>query len=85
VPCGPIYRIDQVFADPQVRHLGIAQPVHSAALGEISLVGQPFTLSGQDGALRTASPERGEHSDEVLSELGLNAEEIRGLRERNIV
>jgi formyl-CoA transferase len=85
VPCGPIYKIDEVFADPQVRHLGIAQPVHSAKLGDIELVGQPFTLSRTGTALRAATAERSEHTDAVLAELGLNPEEIRGLRERNIV
>jgi crotonobetainyl-CoA:carnitine CoA-transferase CaiB-like acyl-CoA transferase len=85
VPCGPIYSIDQVFADPQVRHLGIAQTVHSAELGDIELVGQPFTLSRTGTALRSATHERGQDTDAVLAELGLNAEDIRGLRERNIV
>jgi crotonobetainyl-CoA:carnitine CoA-transferase CaiB-like acyl-CoA transferase len=85
VPCGPIYAIDQVFADPQVQHLGIAQPVHSAKLGELQLVGQPFTLSRTGTQLRTATPERGQDTEAVLGELGLNAEEIRGLRERTIV
>jgi formyl-CoA transferase len=85
VPCGPIYSIDQVFGDPQVQHLGIAQKVHSPQLGELELVGQPFTLSRTGTTLRQASPERGADTDAVLGELGLNAEEVRGLRERNIV
>ncbi len=45
VPAGPIYSIDQVFADPQVRHLGIAQPVEHPTLGPIELVGQAVSLS----------------------------------------
>jgi crotonobetainyl-CoA:carnitine CoA-transferase CaiB-like acyl-CoA transferase len=85
VPCGPIYSIDQVFADPQVQHLGIAQRVHSAKLGDQTLVGQPFTLSRTGTKLRMASPERGQDTEAVLQELGLNAEEIRGLRERTII
>ena len=85
VPCGPIYSIDQVFADPQVRHLGIAQGVHSDALGEIQLVGQPYVMSRTNASLRTATPERGQDTEAVLAELGLNAEEVRGLRERDIV
>jgi crotonobetainyl-CoA:carnitine CoA-transferase CaiB-like acyl-CoA transferase len=85
VPCGPIYTIDQVFADPQVRHLGIAQGVHSAELGEIQLVGQPFTLSRSPAGLRSATAARGEHTADVLADLGLNAEEIRGLRERQVI
>ncbi|MCH9046505.1 MAG: CoA transferase [SAR324 cluster bacterium] len=85
VPCGPIYSIDQVFGDAQVKHLGIAQQVHHAVLGDIELVGQPFTLSRTPTRLRTASPERGQDTEAVLADLGLNPEEIRGLRERDIV
>ena len=85
VPCGPINRIDEVFADPQVKHLGIAQPVQHHELGEINLLGQPFTLSRTPTRLRTAIPERGHDTDDVLAELGLNPEEIKGLHERDIV
>src|SRR5262249_35573949 len=59
IPCGPIYSIDQAFADPQVRALGIAQEVHSPALGTFALVGQPFTLSRTPSALVSAAPEDG--------------------------
>src|SRR5439155_24002917 len=45
VPTGPIYSIDQVFADPQVCHLGIAQPVEHGSLGHLELVGQAVSLS----------------------------------------
>ena len=45
VPCGPIYSVDQVFGDAQVRHLGIAQDVPNAENRHIRLVGQPVTLS----------------------------------------
>src|SRR5580693_6263499 len=45
VPSGPIYRMDEVFADPQVKHLGIAQTVHHPKLGDIDLIGQAVTLS----------------------------------------
>ncbi|HKI97728.1 MAG TPA: CoA transferase [bacterium] len=85
VPCGPIYSIDQVFADPQVQHLGIAQSVQSPALGEVKLVGQPFTLSRTNTPLRTATPERGQDTDAVLGELGLEADAISDLHARNIV
>jgi formyl-CoA transferase len=85
VPCGPIYAIDQVFADPQVRHLGIAQRVRHPTLGEVDLVGQPFFLSETTPGIQRPSPERGQDTEALLTELGLNGEEIRGLRERNIV
>jgi formyl-CoA transferase len=85
VPAGPIYTMDQVFADPQVKHLGIAQPVDHAALGRLELVGQAVTLSRTPSRLRAASPEPGEHSEQILRELGYSDSDIAGLRERRIV
>jgi crotonobetainyl-CoA:carnitine CoA-transferase CaiB-like acyl-CoA transferase len=85
IPCGPIYAIDQAFADPQVRHLGIAQPVKSPALGEITLVGQPFTLSRTPSQLVTGAPEYGEHTDAVLAEFGYSKDEIAQLRQAGVI
>ncbi|MBM3222888.1 MAG: CoA transferase [Candidatus Tectomicrobia bacterium] len=85
VPCGPIYHIDQVFSDPQVQHLGLAQTVQHPALGPIQLVGQPFTLSRHAGGIRTAPPERGQDTETVLTTLGLSAAEIADLRAKDII
>ncbi len=85
VPCGPIYTIDQMFADPQVRHLRMAQPVESRVLGRIELVGQPITMSRTPSALVEPPPERGEHTGEVLAELGLDQAAIDSLRRDKIV
>ena len=85
VPCGPIYSIDQVFDDPQVQHLGLAQTVQHPVLGPLQLVGQPFTLSRYSNTLRTAPPERGQDTVTVLTELGLSIEEIANLRAREII
>jgi crotonobetainyl-CoA:carnitine CoA-transferase CaiB-like acyl-CoA transferase len=85
VPAGPIYAIDQVFADLQVRHLGIAQTVEHQALGAIELVGQAVSLSRTPSRLTTASPEPGEHSDAILRDLGYSDGDIAGLRERRVV
>ena len=85
VPCGPIYSVDQVFRDAQVKHLGMAQPVQHPELGAIELVGQPFTLSRHSNQLRTATPSRGQNTAEVLGELGLSAGEIKDLEERRVV
>jgi formyl-CoA transferase len=80
IPCGPIYTIDQAFADPQVKHLGIAQHVVSKSLGPIALIAQPVSLSRTPSRLATAAPEYGEHNDEVLREFGFSAAEIEDFR-----
>jgi formyl-CoA transferase len=85
VPAGPVYTMDQVFEDPQVRHLGLVKSVTHPQLGEIDLVGQPVKFSNCDAGPRTAAPELGEHTDVILRELGYNAAEIAALKERNIV
>jgi formyl-CoA transferase len=85
VPCGPIYSVDQVFDDPQVKHLGMAQPVAHPELGEIHLVAQPFTLSGHANKLRTATPARGQDTDAVLADLGYSPNDIESMRQAHIV
>jgi formyl-CoA transferase len=79
VPCGPIYRVDQVFDDPQVKHLGIASTVNSEAFGLLQVVRSPFALTRTPVTLRLAAPRTGEHSRGVLTDLGLTDEEISSL------
>ncbi|MGI9414386.1 MAG: CaiB/BaiF CoA transferase family protein [Hyphomicrobiales bacterium] len=85
VPAGPIYKMDEMFADPQVRHLGIAQPVEHPARGEVQVVGPPVVLTRTPAAVVTAAPDPGDHTDEILGEIGLNAEEIAELKAANAV
>ena len=85
IPCGPINTIDQVFDDPQVQHLGIAEPVDHPRLGRQHLVGSPINLAGVDGTIRTATPDPGQDTDAVLGELGRDAETIASLRSRGII
>ncbi|MGR3342586.1 MAG: CaiB/BaiF CoA transferase family protein [Paracoccaceae bacterium] len=80
VPAGPIYRMNEVFDDPQVQHLAMAQTVRHPVRGDIRLVAQPFDLSRTPASLATAAPDAGEHTDEVLSEFGINEERIAALR-----
>jgi crotonobetainyl-CoA:carnitine CoA-transferase CaiB-like acyl-CoA transferase len=82
VPCGPIYSIDQVYADPQVQYLGMAQPV---AKTKLRMAGQPMSLSRTPSKLVARPPELGEHTDEVLAEFGFSAKEIAALRAANAV
>jgi crotonobetainyl-CoA:carnitine CoA-transferase CaiB-like acyl-CoA transferase len=85
VPCGPIYAIDQVFDDAQVKHLGIAQDVPTDDDRQIKLVGQPFTLSRTPSKMAARPPEFGEQTDEVLGEFGFSADEITDLRRHKVV
>jgi len=85
VPSGPIYRMNEVFDDPQVKHLGIAQAVEHPKLGRIELVGQAVTLSRTPSRLYSATPERGEHTDEVLREIGYDDKAIAALREGGVI
>ncbi|MEY9156354.1 CoA transferase [Bradyrhizobium barranii subsp. apii] len=85
VPCGPIYAIDQMFEDAQVKHLGIAQDVPNDEDRHIRLVGQPVTLSRTPSKMVARPPEFGEHTDEVLKEFGLSADEIATLRNAKVV
>ncbi|MBV8590034.1 MAG: CoA transferase [Acetobacteraceae bacterium] len=85
VPCGPIYRINKVFEDPQVKHLNITRRVQQPVLGELELVGQPIELSRTPWQLHSATPEPGQHTEEILQELGYSADEITDLRRRRVV
>ena len=80
VPSGPIYDIEEVFSDPQVRHLGMAAPVSHPELGNIEVVNNPITMSESPEVTYTATPERGEHTEEVLSEYGYSSEDIESFR-----
>ncbi|MDD9993461.1 MAG: CoA transferase, partial [Rhodospirillales bacterium] len=85
VPCGPIYAIDEMFADPQVKHLGMAHPVEHPALGPTNIVSQAARLSRTPFNVHGATPELGAHTDEILGALGFDAAAIEDLRTRGVV
>ncbi len=85
VPCGEINAIDEVFAMPQVLHLGLVWPGPSHERGETQYLGQPIIMSRAKAGLRTPPPARGEHDDEILESLGYGADEIGGLRARGVI
>jgi formyl-CoA transferase len=86
VPCGPINTIDQTFAEPQVKHLGIARAVKHPKLGDIKVVGQPINLSDapQPKELKP-TPELGEHTEEVLAGLGYDGKAIANLKASGVI
>jgi formyl-CoA transferase len=86
VPCGPLYTIDQVFADPQVEHLEMARPVHHPKLGDMKVVGQAInmTRTPEPAELRP-TPDLGQHTDEVLREFGYSDAAIADLRAREVI
>jgi crotonobetainyl-CoA:carnitine CoA-transferase CaiB-like acyl-CoA transferase len=85
VPSGPILSIDQVFSNPQVKHLNLAQEVEHPRLGKLTLVRSPVRLSRTSTALRRASPVPGSDTDDVLKEYGYTADEIAGFRKSGAV
>lgn len=80
VPAGEINDIGQVFANPQVAHLGLAQPVVSQERGETRLVGQPILMSRTPSRIATPLPTAGQHCEEILSEIGYDAEAVAAMK-----
>lgn len=85
VPCGPIYTMDQVFADPQVRHMGMSAPVQHPRLGTLNLLAQAVKLSRTPATMAAASPERGAHNEEILREAGFDAGTIAQYKAKGII
>ena len=76
VACGRINNLKEVFEEPQVQHLGILKKITSKHLGEQTLMGQPVTLTRTPSTVARAAPKRGEHSEEILSEIGYDRDAI---------
>jgi len=85
IPCGPILAIDQVFADPQVRHLGMAGPVEHPRLGSTHMVASPLNLDGLGKPIGPPAPLKPEDTDQVLAELGYSPAEIAAMRRDAVI
>ncbi len=79
VPCGPVLAVDEVFADPQVEHLGLTQRVEHPTRGEVDVLRPPLTFSETPARIRTGPPADGADTRDVLAELGYDTTEIDAL------
>jgi len=84
VPCGPVYTMDKVFADPQVEHLALTLPVVHETLGTLALIRPPMQIDGVQPRHRP-TPERGEHTNAVLQEFGFTEAQIAALAEQGVI
>ncbi|MEE8445026.1 MAG: CaiB/BaiF CoA-transferase family protein [Alphaproteobacteria bacterium] len=85
VACGHIYDLQQMFANEQVEHLGIAAKIRTDEFGDTRMLAQPIELSRTPSRLVTAPPARGQHNAEVLAEFGLSEDEIADLQSRKVI
>ena len=85
VRCGPIYNSDEMCEDLQVKHLGMAAAVEHPTLGPIEIVNQAASLSRTPFRIHAPTPELGQHTDEILDELGVCAGDISALKDRGVV
>ncbi len=85
VPAGPVYAMDEVVADAQVKHLGLVADVAHPVLGTLGLVRNAVTMSGGPATVRSPTPEPGADTDEILGEAGLSADETAALRAAGVV
>ena len=85
MPCGPVLRIDEVFADPQVQHLGMTRTVDDPASRPIDVLRPPLTFSETPATVRRGAPAAGAHTREVLGEIGYDNAEVDALLEAGAV
>ena len=85
IPCGPILAIDEVFADPQVRHLGIARDVEHPRLGATQMVASPLHLDGAEARIDRVAPLAPDCTDAVLAELGYDERQIAAMRSEKAI
>ena len=84
VACGLINNLQEVFEDDQIRHLGMVQQVVSPHQGPQKLVGQPLTLARTPSSIARTAPRRGEHSVEILRELGYSPDDLIDMKQREV-
>ncbi|RLI19742.1 CoA transferase [Candidatus Bathyarchaeota archaeon] len=85
IPCSPVYSIEEVFQDPHVKHRGLILEVEHPKLGKIKQLNVPIKFSSIKAKVNLPPPKLGQHTDEILHFLGYSRDEIRKLREKNVI
>jgi crotonobetainyl-CoA:carnitine CoA-transferase CaiB-like acyl-CoA transferase len=85
IAAGPVYEFDEVFEDPQVKHLGLVTELEQPGYGRYRILGFPFRASATPATVRRPAPLLGQHTREVLEELGTSAEDIDRLASAGII
>lgn len=85
IPCGPIYKVDQMWEDEQVKHLGMRVPIRHPEKGDRAIVGQPIHMSRTPWRMRSITPDAGEHTDSILQQLGYSQADIDRLRSQGTI
>jgi CoA:oxalate CoA-transferase len=85
VPCGPVYGVDKVFSDPQIASQNMAISIEHPGYGPVRMLGFPIRLKQEPCTVRLPAPRLGEHTDEILAELGVSPSELESLREKGAV
>ena len=84
VACGLINNLQEVFDEPQIQHLGMVKDVVSSRQGAQKMVGQPMQLARTPSTIARAAPRRGEHTEEILGELGLGASDLARMKSEGV-
>ena len=85
IPNAPINTIEEVFENPQIKHLGIPKKIRHAKMGVSNLVGSPINMSDTPPKFFRPAPLLGEQTEEVLAQLGYDSKEVKGLRASGVI
>lgn len=85
VACGPVYTVEQMFADEQVQYLNLVRAVEHASLGRKYVLGQPIRLSGATAVDDQPAPDRGQHSVDILKDMGIPGEVVERLQHEHVL
>ena len=85
VPCGPIHNMQQVFDDPQIQTLGMSPAIQHPRLGPLKLVSQPTKLTRTPQVMHSPTPDLGQHTEEIMLELGINSDEFEILKKQGVI